>query len=64
MYQPLPLNWMAGAESSLCTGPWPHFRHVSAGGSENFWMISNRKPHAAHSYSYNGIDVSLRSTLT
>jgi hypothetical protein len=36
MYQPLPLNWMAGAEISLCTGPWPHFLHVSAGASENF----------------------------
>jgi hypothetical protein len=57
MYQPLPLNWMAGAESSLFTGPWPHLVQTVAGWSENFWMISNRNPHAAHSYSYKGIIV-------
>lgn len=55
MYQPLPLNWIAGAESSLCTGPWPHLAHAVAGASENFWISSKRAPHALHSYSYRGI---------
>jgi hypothetical protein len=36
MYQPVPLNWIAGEEISRCTGPWPQMRQVSAGGSENF----------------------------
>src|ERR1700674_854474 len=42
---------------SLRTDP-PHFGHFSIGGSENFWMISNRWPQASHSYSYMGISVS------
>jgi hypothetical protein len=41
MYQPDPLNWIAGEESSLWTLP-PHFGQVSIGASENFWMRSNR----------------------
>src|SRR3954469_16480792 len=54
MYQPVPLNWIAGDDISLRT--WlPHFGHTSSGGSENFRIISNRWPHFSHSYSYNGI---------
>jgi hypothetical protein len=41
MYQPVPLNWMAGDEMSFVTGP-PHFGQTLTGSSENFWMISNR----------------------
>src|ERR1051325_6336345 len=54
MYHPVPLNWIAGDDSSRRTGPLPHSLHVSTGGSENFWITSNRRPHASHSYSYNG----------
>jgi hypothetical protein len=32
---------MAGDESSFCTLWPPQLGHVPAGGSENFWMISN-----------------------
>jgi hypothetical protein len=47
MYQPLPLNWIAGDDSSFCTDP-PHLGQVSAGGSEYFWIFSKRWPHASH----------------
>jgi hypothetical protein len=36
MYQPVPLNWMAGDDISLRTGPLPQFGHVSGTGSVNF----------------------------
>ena len=55
MYQPDPLNWMAGEDACRCTGPFPQTLHASGAGSENFWMISNRFPQASHSYSYSGI---------
>jgi hypothetical protein len=42
MYQPEPLNWIAGDENSFLTGPFPHFAQTSIGGSENFWIFSNR----------------------
>ena len=48
MYHPEPLNWMAGDESSLRTGPLPQDGQVSAGGSENFWIRSNRLLQASH----------------
>ncbi|MBP1607326.1 MAG: hypothetical protein H6Q08_2700 [Acidobacteria bacterium] len=51
MYQPEPLNWNAGEDSSLRTGPPLQDVHASAGGSENFWISSNRCPQASHSYS-------------
>ena len=50
MYQPVPLNWIAGDDSSLRTGP-PHVGQVSIGGSENFWIRSKRLPQASHWYS-------------
>jgi hypothetical protein len=50
MYQPVPLNWMAGADSRRCTGP-PQVRHVVTDESENRWMTSNLAPHVSHSYS-------------
>jgi hypothetical protein len=50
MYQTVPLNWIAGGEISLWTGP-PHARHASTGASEKRWMTSNRAPHRSHSYS-------------
>jgi hypothetical protein len=41
MYQPEPLNWIAGAEGSLRTPP-PHCGQTSMGASENRrWMTSN-----------------------
>ena len=49
MYQPVPLNWIAGAESSRSTGP-PQVGHLESGGSENFWIFSN-VPSFGHSYS-------------
>ena len=61
MYKPVPLNWIAGDDSSLCTGP-PHFGQTSRGGSENFWILSKRCPQASHSYSYSGIAVQLYSS--
>ena len=51
MYQPDPLNWMAGDDSSFSTGPLPHFGQLSSGGSENFTIFSKRSPHAVHWYS-------------
>jgi hypothetical protein len=47
MYQPLPLNWNAGADWSLRTAP-PHFGHSVNGGSANLWIVSKRWPHASH----------------
>jgi hypothetical protein len=47
MYQPEPLNWMAGEEISLRTAP-PQVGQVSIGGSENFWIRSNRWLQASH----------------
>ena len=41
MYQPEPLNWIAGDESSRFTVP-AHFGHVSTWASENFWITSKR----------------------
>src|SRR5919108_5874618 len=52
MYQPVPLNWMAGAESSLCTS-CPHVGQTRSGASENFRITSNR-PQRGHWYSYSG----------
>jgi len=49
MYQPLPLNWIAGVEISFSTLP-PQVGQTSIGGSENFWIFSNRWPFW-HSYS-------------
>jgi hypothetical protein len=43
MYQPEPLNWIAGEESSFRTAP-PQVGQVVKGASENFWMTSNRFP--------------------
>jgi hypothetical protein len=48
------LNWIAGDDSSFLTLPL-HAGHVSTGGSENFWIRSNRCSHASHWYSYKGI---------
>ena len=50
MYQPDPLNWIAGDESSLRTLP-PQDGQASTGGSENFWIRSKRLLHASHWYS-------------
>ncbi len=41
MYQPVPLNWIAGADWSLWTLA-PHDGHFSTSASENFWITSNR----------------------
>jgi hypothetical protein len=41
MYQPDPLNWIAGDEMSFFTCP-PHDGQASTGASENFWMTSKR----------------------
>ena len=49
MYQPDPLNWIAGDDSSRRTGP-PQLGQVVTGGSENFWMTSNRLRSASHWY--------------
>lgn len=48
MYQPVPLNWMAGDEGSLTSGPAPHDGQTSGSGSENFWIFSNRWWHFSH----------------
>jgi hypothetical protein len=48
MYQPDPLNWIAGVESNRWTGPLPQRAQVSGGGSVYFWMISKRCEHASH----------------
>ena len=42
MYHPDPLNWIAGEENSFFTGPLPQCGQASGGGSENFWILSNR----------------------
>jgi hypothetical protein len=47
MYQPVPLNWIAGDDSSLLTRP-PHDGQVSMGGSEYFWIFSKRFWHDSH----------------
>ncbi len=57
MYQPLPLNWIAGAEIVFVTAP-PHLMHFFSGGSLTFWMTSNILLHFEHLYSYNGILIS------
>ena len=53
MYQPEPLNWMAGDEMSRSTFPL-HFSHFERGESLTFWMASKRCPHLVHRYSYIG----------
>src|SRR6185436_19457346 len=58
MYQPVPLNWMAGAEKSFCISP-PQVGHTTSGSSENFRMTSKR-PQRAHWYSYSGTAAHLR----
>ena len=58
MYHPLPLNWIAGEDSSFRTLP-PQAVHSSSGGSENLRITSKRWPHASHSYSYSGMDLIL-----
>jgi len=50
MYQPEPLNWIAGEERSFRTAP-PQVGQTVSGASENFWMTSNRFPSTWHSYS-------------
>jgi hypothetical protein len=51
MYQPEPLNWIAGDEIRRLTVP-PQVGQTVKGSSENFWMISKRRPFSAsHSYS-------------
>jgi hypothetical protein len=52
MYHPVPLNWMAGAESSFCTSA-PQVGQAESAASENFWITSKR-PQLAHWYSYKG----------
>jgi len=42
------LNWIAGEDSSLVTGPLPHFSQTSSGGSENLRIFSKRLPQASH----------------
>ena len=49
MYQPVPLNWIAGAEASFSIGP-PQVGQASSGGSENFRTSSN-VPSFGHWYS-------------
>ena len=49
MYQPVPLNWMAGADASFSTGR-AQVGQLSSGASENFRTSSN-VPHFGHSYS-------------
>ena len=44
MYQPVPLNWIAGADSSFSTFA-PHLGQALSGASENFW-ISSKRPQA------------------
>jgi hypothetical protein len=41
------LNWIAAEEISFLTAP-PQVGHVSIGGSENFWIRSNRWLQASH----------------
>jgi len=41
------LNWIAAEEISFLTAA-PHFGQTSIGGSENFWIRSNRCAHASH----------------
>ena len=41
MYQPDPLNWMAGDESSFTTGPLPQLGHTVIGSSLKRWIFSN-----------------------
>jgi hypothetical protein len=50
MYQPVPLNWIAGADNSRRTVP-PHALHVATGASANFWITSNLTPQLSHWYS-------------
>ena len=50
MYQPDPLNWIAGDDNSFFTTP-PHFGQTSIGASENFWITSKRCAQASHWYS-------------
>ena len=49
MYQPVPLNWMAGAETSFSIGP-AQVGQAASGGSENF-LTSSKIPSFGHSYS-------------
>lgn len=57
MYQPLPLNWIAGAEMVFVTAP-PHLMHFFSGGSATFWITSKTLLHFEHLYSYIGIGIS------
>ena len=50
MYQPDPLNWMAGDEISLSAFPL-HFSHFEMCASLTFWMASKRCPHFVQRYS-------------
>src|SRR5262245_16543450 len=52
MYQPVPLNWIAGADSSFWTRP-AHLGQRVRGGSEKRW-ITSKVPQDPHSYSYRG----------
>lgn len=58
LYQPLPLNEIAGAEITRSSGPLQYGQSVISG-SENFWRFSVWRPHCLHLYSYKGIVVSL-----
>ena len=51
MYQPEPLNWIAGDDSSFITGPAPHDGQTLTGSSENFWIRSNWWAQASQRYS-------------
>ena len=48
-YQPVPLNWIAGADGSLLTFR-PQVGQEVSGLSENF-RISSKRPHLSHWYS-------------
>lgn len=50
LYQPEPLNWMAGAVSVRSRVP-PQCGQVVSSGSENFWIFSVRRWHCWHWYS-------------
>ncbi len=49
MYQPVPLNWIAGAEISFLTSR-PQVGQAVSGLSENL-RINSKRPHFSHWYS-------------
>ncbi len=49
MYQPVPLNWIAGADGSFWTA-LPQVGQALRGRSENF-RISSKRPHCGQLYS-------------